>query len=115
MSHISADDNFYTSDFDKTPNSVKYQTKSKYEKKLMVWVAASITGLSEIYLVPSRGTINLDIYIEECLEKRLIKKKHYSMPYVFWPDLASAHYASNTLNDHNVKFVAKNENTANLP
>ena len=123
LSHGSlvGNDNFYTSDFDKTPNSVKYQTKSKYEKKLMVWVAASINGLSEIYVVPSRGLINSDIYIEECLKKRLIpfiKKKHYSMPYVFWPDLASAHYASNTidcLNDHNVKFVAKNENPANLP
>ncbi len=33
-------DNFYTSDFNKTPNSVKYQTKCKYEKKLMVWVSA---------------------------------------------------------------------------
>jgi hypothetical protein len=84
----------------------------------VVWVAASINGLSEIYVVQSRDTINSDIYIEECLNKHLIpfiKKKHYSMPYVFWPDLASAHYASNTLNDHNVKFVAKNENTANLP
>ena len=39
------------------------------------------------------------------------------MPHVFWPDLASAHYARNTidcLNDHNAKFVAKNENPANL-
>jgi len=90
-SYLAGNDNYNTSDFDKTPNGFKYQTKSKYEKKLMVWVASSINGLSEIYLVPSRGTINLDIYIEECLEKRLIKKKHYSMPYVFWPDLASAY------------------------
>jgi len=58
MSHISADDNFYTSDFDKTPNSVKYQTKSKYEKKLMVWVAASINGLSEIYVIGVLQTSN---------------------------------------------------------
>jgi hypothetical protein len=119
-SYLAGNDNYYTSDFDKTSNSVKYQKKSKYEKKLMVWVATSINGLSEIYVVPPRGTINSDIFIEICLEKHLIpfiKKKHYSMPYVFWPDLASAHYASNTidcLNDHNVKFVAKNENPANL-
>jgi hypothetical protein len=81
------------------------------KKKLMVWVAASINGLSEIYVVPSRGTISSDIYIEECLEK------HYSMPYVFWSDLASAHYA-NTIdcpNDHNAKFVVKNENPTNIP
>jgi hypothetical protein len=89
LSHSSlvGNDNFYTIDFNKTPNSVKYQTKSKYEKKLMVWVAASINGLSEIYVVPSRGLINSDNYIEECLKKRLIlfiKKKHFSMPYVFW-------------------------------
>jgi hypothetical protein len=44
LSHsaLVGNDNFYTSDFDKTPNSVKYQSKSKYEKKIMVWVAASI-------------------------------------------------------------------------
>ena len=53
LSHSSlvGNDNLYTSDFDKTPNSVKYKTKSKYEKKLMVLVAASINGISEIYVV----------------------------------------------------------------
>ena len=74
LSHSSfvGNDNFYTNDFDKTPNSVKYQTKSKHEKKLMVWVAASINGLSEIYVVPSRGTVNSDIYIKECLKMNIM-------------------------------------------
>ena len=40
------------------------------------------------------------------------------MPYVFWPDLASSHYALKTvdyLKQENVKFVAKIENPANVP
>ncbi len=38
----------------------------------MVWVAASINGLSEIYVVPSRGTVNSDIYIKECLKMNIM-------------------------------------------
>ena len=57
-SYLAGNNNYYTSDFDKTPNSVKYQTKSKYEKKLMVWVAASINGLSEIYVIGVLQTSN---------------------------------------------------------
>ncbi len=50
-SFLVGNDNLYTSDFDKNLNSVQFKTKSKYEKKLMVLVAASINELSEIYVV----------------------------------------------------------------
>ena len=46
-------------------------------------------------------------------------KKYYSRgDYVFWPDLASSHYAKsvqNYLNDQNIPFVVKKDNPANVP
>jgi hypothetical protein len=87
----------------------------------MVWVAASSKGLSDIFIVPSGTAINSERYIKDCLSERLItfiEDNHSTEPYVFWPDLASSHYAKKTLdflNDQNVKFVAKNENPANVP
>lgn len=99
-SSIVGNDHFYTSDLKETPASVKYNKKSKYPKKLMVWLAASTKGISDIYVVPSGMAINSDRYINECLSKRLIpfiEESHSSMPYVFWPDLASSHYSKKTV------------------
>ena len=58
---------------------------------------------------------------KECLQKRLLKfvKAHHSEgQYVFWPDLASSHYAKtvvNWYNEQNINFVTKEINPANLP
>ena len=60
------------------------------------------------------GTINAEIYRSECLQKRLLPlyNKH-STPPLFWPDLASAHYAKTTLNCG--LLVEKNINPPNCP
>ena len=55
------------------------------------------------------------------LKKRLIpfiKKYHLDDQCVFWPDLASSHYAktvSNFLLEKNIKFIGKEDNPPNLP
>ena len=45
--------------------------------------------------------------------------EHYSDDhYLFWPDLASSHYAKAVvayLNEKNIKFVTKEDNPPNLP
>ena len=57
------------------------------------------------------GTINSEIYVKECLQKRLLLfiSKHRGSAF-FWPDLASCHYSKMALNwykDNNINFVPK--------
>lgn len=90
----------------------------KIGQKVLVWQAICSCGLkSSIFY--TKGTINADIYQSECLKKRLLSlyKKH-STPPLFWPDLASAHYAKSTLKwfkDNDIDFVEKEINPPNCP
>jgi transposase len=120
-SSMHGNNSFYSSNLEQTPPSVKYSPRTKYEEKLLVWIAISSKGISEPYFVPSGLAINQTIYLKECIMKRLIpfiKKNHSDGKYVFWPDLASAHYAksvTNYLEQKNIRFVPKIENPPNAP
>lgn len=112
---------FYTRDKENTPPSVKYRFQEKYPTKVLVWAAVSEEGVSDVFFMPSRGCIDGETYRRECVEKRLlpfIQEHHADGDYVFWPDLASAHYAHATLEllqEHNVPFVPKEANPPNMP
>ena len=120
-SSIAGNDIFYSSNIADTPASVKFTRTAKYEKKLMVWLAFSARGISDIYIAPSGMAINSDIYIQNCLEARLIpfiNAHHLDGQYIFWPDLASSHYSKKTqtyLEAQKVNYVAKKDNPANVP
>ena len=89
-------DSFYSDNVQQTPETVRNKFKSKYEKKIMVWLAISPRGVSAPYFIPSGLAVNQEVYIKECIMKRLepmIKKYYPDGGYVFWPDLASSHYA----------------------
>ena len=102
------------------PNEVKIKTKQKFEPKLMVWLAISPRGISQPFIVHSGLAVNQKVYLKECVIKRLIpsiQKYHSDGNYVFWPDLASSHYA-NTVVAHlkeNVIFVEKIDNPPAVP
>ena len=65
--------------------------------------------------------VKLSINKEECLQRRLIpfiKKYHQEDEFIFWPDLASSHYAETVCDfmiESKINFVEKYENPANLP
>ncbi len=87
----------------------------------MVWLAGSERELYRPFFVPSGLAVNKKIYEEECIEKRLvpfINTHHADGNYLFWPDLASSHYAT-TVTDyfkaHNIKFVQKADNPPAVP
>ena len=87
---------FYTMNKENTPPIIKYSPKTKFPKKMLVWIAISESGHSRPFFVPSRGSINGEVYRRECIEARLVpflEKHHSDGDYIFWPDLASAHYA----------------------
>ena len=63
--------------------------------------------------------MNTDVYIRECLNRRLLPmiQKHKG-PVLFWPDLASMHYSKATMawyRANKVKFVPKYMNPPNCP
>ncbi|KAL4490736.1 hypothetical protein ABPG72_021790 [Tetrahymena utriculariae] len=123
LSHstINGNDSFYSSNISNTPSSVKYRTATKFESKILVWICFSNEGLSQPYFIESGLAINQQIYLKECIQKRLLpflQKYHSDGNYVFWPDLASSHYANSVtkfLNEKQIQFVQKQENPANVP
>ena len=118
---LPGNDSFYSSNVSKTPEQVKKKYVQKFEPKIMVWLAISPRGISTPYFVPSGLAVNQDVYLKECIQKRLepmIKKYYSDGNYVFWPDLASSHYANKVqkyLLGKNIRYVAKLDNPANVP
>ncbi|CAF3533775.1 unnamed protein product [Rotaria socialis] len=112
---------YYTTNPLTTPTDVKYKKKKKYSPKLLVWMAISSKGVPNIYVHKSVQAIGEKIYLNECINKRLlpfIEKHHKNDNYVFWPDKASAHYATSVLNrlkEKNVPIVHKLDNPPNVP
>jgi len=118
---LSGNDSFYSSNVSQTPDDVKNWKCAKYEKKVLVWVAISPLEISDQLIVRSGICINQEVYLNQCIKKRLepfIKKYHRKDQYLFWPDLASSHYAdsvTNHLTKQNIPFMPKLLNPANLP
>ena len=106
---------------DRTPENVLIRPKAKYEPKLLIWIAISERGLSQPYFRRSGLAINQNVYLNECIIKRLIpfiNAKHSDNNYLFWPDKASSHYANTDLNhfrENDLKFVSKYRNPTNVP
>lgn len=96
----------------------KYQFLTKFPKKYMVWQAICTCGeRSAAYI--AKGSLKADVYIKECLTKRLLPflNKHDPKP-LFWPDLASIHYSRATLDWYDVnqvEFVPVDSNPPNCP
>lgn len=118
---LSGNDGFYTDDIEATPDDVKYAGKSKFEPKVLVWVAISSKGVSAPLIRPNKSkAIDSDVYIGQCLPKLklFIEKYHAHDEIMFWPDLASCHYAKRTLDwltEQKVPFVPKKDNPPNVP
>jgi hypothetical protein len=86
-----------------------------------MWVAMSIRGIPIPYFRPSKSVaVNTDIYINECLQPRLlpfIHKHHSDFSFQFVHDLAKAHFSIETftLMRENLPFVNNTTNHQNVP
>ncbi|XP_031621019.1 uncharacterized protein LOC116339337 [Contarinia nasturtii] len=118
---LSENDGFYTDNIEATPDNVKYAGKAKFEPKVLVWVAISSKGISAPIIRPQEAeAINSDIYIDQCLPKlkQFIENHHARDEIMFWPNLASSHYAKETLNwltEQNIPFVPEEDNPPDIP
>jgi transposase len=107
----------------KDPAEVKTEEKikctSKFPKKFLVWQAMDQFGhVSDPYV--HEGCMNSHIYLKECVIARLIpfiQKHHKIENVVFWPDLATIHYANIVKNEieEKVSLVLKEQNPPNVP
>ena len=92
-----------------------------YKEKILLWIVISAKGIGQVYIAPSKQAINQHVYLEKCIKNRLVpflRKYHSGGKYVFWPDLATSHYANsvqNWLSENNITVVAKADNPANVP
>jgi len=100
--------------------SHKFKGVTKFPKKFLVWQAIDESGnVSEPYI--SSGTMNQEVYLNECLKKRLLPflRQHHDLDRIlFWPDLAMCHYANSVkrfLEEEKVDFLQKSENPPNVP
>jgi hypothetical protein len=111
---------YYSNDKRTCPDSVRFAGKEKYPNKILVWLALSERGISKPIIRPSKSeAINTEIYLK-ILEKNLlpfIHKHHPDFNYIFWPDLAGAHYSNVTVAwmEQNVNYVVKAINPPNVP
>ena len=88
-STLTGNDSYYSNDRTLTPDDVKHYDKSKYEPKVIVWLAISTKGVSKILIRPNGMAVNQEVYLNECIIKWLISfinQHHSDDNYVFWPD-----------------------------
>lgn len=102
------------------PKEVQFNGKTKFPKQFLVWQAIDEYGnTSEPYV--KKGTLTSNEYLEECLKKRLIpfiEKYHKNNEVMFWPDMATIHYAKTVtdwLKSKKIPFIEKYENIPNCP
>jgi hypothetical protein len=87
----------------------------------MVWMAVSQKGISNVYIHRSKAAVGTETYLNECIRKRLIpfiNQFHPNDSILFWPDLATAHYAQEVqhcLADHGISYVQRGRNPPNVP
>ena len=111
---------FYSTDLATAPPKVNLQCKTKFEAKVMIWMGMSSKGTSDLYVHKSIQDVNQETYLKECINKRLlpfIAKYHSNGNYLFWPDLAKAHYSNivqQYLTEKNLPFVSRVDNPPNV-
>lgn len=112
---------FYSTDPSTAPPNIKFQQQTKFEQKVMIWMAISSKGISNVYIHQSKQGVNQDIYLKECINRRLlpfIDKYHSNGNILFWPDLARSHYSNivqQRLNERNIPYVSRTDNPPNVP
>ena len=103
LSHttLSGNNRFYSSNVCKTPNLIKNKYVTKFEPKILVYLAITHQGMSRPIFFRTGLAVNQNVYKEKCFKQSLIpfiREKYRHRPYVFWPDLASSHYANSVQN-----------------
>ena len=111
---------FHSTNSKDVPHANRTTPKEKLPKKFLIWQAMDENGkISKPYVTDK--SLNSSIYLKECISTLLlnfIHEHHRTDEILFWPDMASSHYANNVrsfLKEKNVHFVEKSQNAPNVP
>jgi len=90
----------------------------KLRKKALIWQAICGCGMkSRSYI--TNGTMNSNIYKEECLKKRLLPFiRTHDGPPLFWPDFITSQYILDIITfieGEGISFIPKEVNPPNVP
>lgn len=96
----------------------KFKELEKFPAKYLIWQAICTCGLKTTPYI-SKGTMNGDSYLKNCLKKRLLPLiKLHKTPVLFWPDLASCHFSKSVkewYENEGLFVVPKECNPPNTP
>ena len=98
----------------------RFAPKAKFPKRYLVWQAVDSRGNVSDACVTDQ-TMNWKRYLEECLKRRLlpfIKRYHPGKVVLFWPDLATCHYATEVvawLASQGIPYIQRRDNAPNCP
>lgn len=112
---------YYSSDRNRTPNDIRLRDEAKFPEKVMIWCCISRRGISDVYVAPKRTLMDALLYQTKCLSKVLkFVDSHYDSrdEVLFWPDLATCHYATinqDFMTNEGLPFVKRHENPPNAP
>ena len=84
--NVQCNQRYYTTDPSTTSSDVKYMKKKKYTPKLLVWMTMLSKGTSNMYVHKSKETITSNIYLNECINARLlsfIEQHHRNNNFIF--------------------------------
>ena len=118
--YLPGNDHCFTLDKSTTLNGVKFRTQKKFPVHLMVWVCLNEDAVSQPAFLERPNNINGEFYRENCIKGKLvefIQQNHSQDDYIFWPALASAHYAKDTVElfaELKIPYVLKDQNPPNV-
>ncbi|CAF3920732.1 unnamed protein product, partial [Rotaria sp. Silwood1] len=61
---------YYSPDSSTASNNIKFKQKKKFEPKLMVWMAMSSKGVSDVFIHQSGQAVCQDVYLNKCIVQR---------------------------------------------
>ena len=89
--------------------------------KMLVLMVIREKGFSKPYFTPRRQAMNGERYRNDVIRKYVkpfIDEHHADGNYHFWPDLASAHYAGETLElfeNYGIHYIPRRATPPNVP
>ena len=73
---------------------LRFQRKTKFKYKVMVWMATSVKGVSNVYVHRGKQARDQKILLKECINRRLlpfVDNYHSNGKFLFRSDLARPH------------------------
>lgn len=101
-------------------NKIRFKERQKFPPRVLMWIAICEDGQFSKPFFMQKGNMNGDLYLKECITKRLLPfvRSKSESEVIFWPDGATAHYkkcVTEFLTGNNIRFVAKMTNPPKVP